>query len=274
MRKGLLLLIAISCWEAGALTSPPNRVLARVNDEPIFQTDLERYERDRHTPPGDAAAQAQALENLILFRIAVQEARKANLDREPQVRHEMERALYSAYLHETLKLSNVAPQDSDLKAYYEKFPLVKVRHLFVLHRTPEQKKRAEQVLKEIETGLKQKVPFEKLVLKYSQDKNPVTRGELDDRGAHNFPPHFYEKVLALKKNEISAPIEFLESTHYFQRLDTKPFANATATYQAYLRSRWTDEQVGAGLHEKLKTLRTSAKVEILTGPMTSGESKP
>jgi len=76
-----------------------------------------------------AAESIPTAEKELLFQRAVQAARKEGLDQQPEVKSEIDQALYRAFLRNRLAANakELEPSPDDVKAEYEKSPLVKIR---------------------------------------------------------------------------------------------------------------------------------------------------
>lgn len=245
------------------------RVVARVNGEPVFSHELLR------PAPLDSANLSSLetkneLDRLIFFHLALQEARRLGVDRDPAVRNEMNRVLYRGYLEKKLTASKgtLSPSDSEIVALYEKSPLVRLRHLFLVAKNQTQHMAALKTIKKIRSALKENKGFKELVLLYSQDPSAPLGGDLGFRGFQALPEPIYTVAIQLKMGEVSSPIEFQGAIHLVQLLDRKRYQNVGAPYLARLKGVLQKEKEAKLLASLLGGLRKNAKIEIMPETMS------
>ncbi len=239
-----------------ALAAPGQGFVAKVNGERIEDKELTPF----LAQPGTGTA----LERAILFHIALQDARKQGLDKEPQVKQALEKVLYQAYVERLLAQSagEVAPSTAELTAAYTKNPLVRVRHLVLLARDEYERKRAEKTLTVIISELKKGTPFRDLILRYSQDESAKMGGDLDMMSQDRLPPFYSDSLPRLKKGEVSSPVFSNGAFHLVQLLDRKSFSDAPASYHTQLEAQIQKEREIALITKRLEHLRDQAKVEF------------
>lgn len=248
---------------SSAFSSLPNAIIGRVNDVPVLESDLDLL------PKG--LDQDEKMDRLVLFHLAVQEAKKLGLDQSVEAQRTINKVLYEAYLKVMSKKAQMRlePTEEDLKRYYETAPLLRVRHLVLFAQTPSEKENAEKKLKQIDTALNGKAQFRDLIFKYSQDESARTGGDLDFRGKHSLSKLFYTGLLELEQNAVSKPIFLDGAFHLFQWTEKKPFPEIPATYREYLRSELRKETTDRLLKDALSTLRKTARIEM---PLVKGKN--
>lgn len=246
-----------------AAAPPP---LARVNGEPIYEADLQGIGDENES-------RERRLERLVLFRLAVQEARRAGIEKDAQAKKEIERALYRRFLEKTLEASGrtLVPSEKELRAAYEATPLVRLRHLALFIRNDRERQDAERKLSAIRKALASGRDFKSLVLEHSQDPGARFAGDLDFRGVHNLPGPIYEAALRLAPDQVSEPIRFDGALHLVQRIDRQSFDSAPATYKSLLENRLRREAESRALESRLAALKKAAKIEILEGNGSGGQ---
>jgi parvulin-like peptidyl-prolyl isomerase len=240
----------------GAISSP---IVAKVNGQPIYETEL-KAEMDSHLD--DKSNREEVLDRLILFRLALQDAQHQGIDRDPNVRKEMEKILYQNYLERKIKESgqSLEPTEAEIRNYYRDRPLLRLRHLVLDAETSEERSEAAKTLATISAQLKEGVEFKDLVIKYSDDEAGHS-GDLDFRGAHNLPEAFYDVVKNLKKGEVSQPVEIQGAWHLFQMVESKDFGEAPAAYLQFLRVKLRNHRTERYLASLLQELSRTAKIE-------------
>lgn len=237
----------------------PRGVVARVNGTLIQEEDIAKFEDYRTAPRADL------IERAVLFQLAVEQAKKRGIEKEVKIQKEVDKVLYQGFLNSVLreKGQNLIPTSDEVKAFYQENPLFRVSHLVLLSDTPEKKKSAMAIVKKIQKGLEQKVPFKTLVLKYSEDEGARFGGDLDFRGVHDLSPDFYKVLKALKIGAVSEPLVLDGSIHFIQWTNQKPFMEVPESYLSYIKARLRREKELLALSYSLSDLRKEAKVEVL-----------
>jgi parvulin-like peptidyl-prolyl isomerase len=258
-----------SLYMAQTLSAAPT-VAARINGKPILETELTRWiERDREK--GRSTSRAEALERLILFRLSLDEAHRRKLEKRPEVKEAVDRALYKGFLDDLKAKAggSFQPSQEELKALYQESPLVRVRHLVLLTDTEEAAKKAQGKLKQINQQLAEGEDFKAVVLKHSEDPSThLNAGDLDFRGKDSLEDPFYSIARALKPGEVSGPIHHSGGIHILQLLETKPFESAFAPYLSYLEETFREDKERVFLENALASLKRKAKIEITGAPAT------
>jgi hypothetical protein len=233
-----------------------SEIVARVNGEPILEEELKKQFPELGPKEG--------LEKMILYKLALQQAREQGVDKRPEVLSETNKVLYRAYLKEASAKGALLPNDSELEAYYSAYPFFRLRHLVLYERNPKEKEQSEKTLEKIQASLKRNASFKTLVLKYSQDESAKFAGDLDFRGVNSLPEIFFEATQNLKEGQVSEPIHYQGAVHLLQVTSRKSFREIPATYREYLRSRLIHERELAFLKSHLQGLREKSKIVILS----------
>ncbi len=263
----IALKLILLCYSSQLVAST---IIGKVNGESIssdeLKAELESSETNAATLNLEARATAEkaALDKIISFRLAVQSAKKSHLDKNPQVKREIDKILYKAYLDELLRSAKIDldPTDQQLQKSYEARPLLRLRHMVLFNKTPEQKAETEKTLGIVKEKLAKGGDFKDLVIAYNQDPSAPPAGDLDFRGPFNLNQIFYEKALLLKQNEVSVPIETKDGVHLIQMVERQPFTAIPSTYQEYLRNQIRSERSNTYLATLLGDLKKKAKVKI------------
>ncbi len=221
-------------------------VVAKVNGEPIYRSELSRAGRN---------AEGDPLERAILFHLAAQNARREKLDADPEVKYELSKVLYKAYVDRKLAGARIAldPSDREVQLYYEENPLVRVRRL-----TLDSSDDLGIVRKKLSEGK----DFKTLVLEYAHDEAGRAESEPAFRGVENLPSEIYGPALKLKPGEVSEPIKADTSFRLVQLLERKPFAEAPPDYKDMLRTRLRQQREDRFLSSIFEQLKSSAKIEV------------
>ncbi len=240
--------------------NPPtsSTIVARVNGEPIYETDL--------GSDVNGETRQDKLKKAIQYQLIIQEAKRRGLERTPEVQSELNKLLYKKFidLERKNQKQKLTPTEKDLHVYYGRLPLIRIHHLVLNRRTETEKQLADLALEQIKKEIKAGTPFEQICSQFSQDSSALFDGDTDFRGPHNFPEDLYLKIRALPKKTPSDPIEIGKTTHFFEWFDKKPFTSAPASYLQFLQSRYEQEQERALFSKLVEDLESNAKLEPLT----------
>jgi parvulin-like peptidyl-prolyl isomerase len=206
-----------------------------------------------------------AVDEALLFSLAVEEAKRLNLDQQPEVKKRLDNVLYEEYVGRTLESlgTKLEPSEDELKTAYEASPLIRLRHLAV---PAESAEKIPKVITVVQDKLKRGAEFQKLVMEYSEDDSAPFGGDTDFRGPHNFPAEFYLATVKLKKGEISQPLYSNGGFHLFQLMDKKSYDEAFPVYRVYLRNELIAERKQALLSDILKSLSSKTEKEAVAKP--------
>lgn len=241
-------------------------VVARVNDKEIRLSDLE--EAKKALPPQilqQDKGQGKVFEflrrNFVMAQLLVQAAKKADLEKDPTVKKQLDRMkdniLAQAYL---AKIVGPAVTEGSLKAAYDEYVKnhpkdvkeTKARHILV-----KDEKFAKSLLKKIKDG----ADFHKVAREHSIDKQSGKEGgDLGYFTEETMVPAFAEAAKKLKPGEMSqAPVKTDFGWHLIKVDDRRK-----------LRPKSLDEmrqELGAKLQNEaaekaVKKLEDAAKIEL------------
>lgn len=248
-------LIFVATWALGSQASPP---IASLNGQEITEAEA------RALFPEEDLQSAAAIERVILFKLAVEAAKKEKLENDPEVRLDIERALYRGFLEKKARenAASVEVSEAELKVLYAKEPLVRLRHLYLPAANPAQRVRAKKLLKRVKREAEQGKSFEKLVLKHSKDASRSWGGDTDFKGVNSLPPLFYQEALRIPEGKISDPLETSEGLHLFQLVRRQAYADASAVYLGFLKNKERARKEAALLSAALSDLKQDARIEI------------
>ena len=160
----------------------------------------------------------QIKEEVIAREIFMQEAKNRGLDASDDYKAQLELAKQTILIRELFAdfQKKSAVTDADVKAEYDKFVAANggkeyhARHILV-----ETKEQAEAILASLKKGGK----FEDIAKKQSKDPGSgANGGDLDWAAPGNYVKEFSDAMVALKKGEVSAPVQSQFGFHII-RLD-------------------------------------------------------
>ncbi len=203
----------------------------------------------------------EALERYLLYRLAITKAEQEGLSQTDTFKKKRDKLLYNEFLQSELAKNSqqISPSEVEIKAEYDKHPLYRVFHLVLKGEatTPENKKKIADIQKQIAQGVR----FEKLILKYSEDRASAFRGDLDYKGIHNISKEFYSALQSVKKDIVTEPIVLDGATHLLQWTDKKAYADAPVSYVSYLKAALQKQNETVLLRTRLKELLKTATIE-------------
>jgi peptidyl-prolyl cis-trans isomerase C len=254
MLKLSILLSVLGCSFLFSASSS-SLILGKVNGEPLLLEDLNKENKDQ--------TQEEKIKKAIQYRLIVQEAKKRGLERTPEIQSEIDKLLYKKFIEQERKSQKkqFSPSEAELSRFYEKYPLLRIRHLSLSKKTETEKQVASLATDEIQREIKKGTPFDQLCTQFSQDSSALFGGDSDFRGPHNFPEELYLKIRSLSRNQVSDPIELGATVHFFQWVEKKPFVSAPASYLQFLQSRFENQKERALLSELLTDLEKNAVIE-------------
>lgn len=212
------------------------QVVAKVGNQVItlkeFKSEYQRAKNNMVAMPYSPTPK-EFLEDIIRFKVGLQEAKKKQITKIPEVKLKMEQELYKALLEVELakKVEAIRISDKEVAEFYNKYPNVRSSHIlikFPADATPAQiseaQNRANKIYNEV---LKSKRPFFELVQLYSEDPiSKVSGGDLGFQSIINIHPNYYANANKLKVGDTSPPIRTKFGFHIIRKTGVQDFKNA------------------------------------------------
>jgi len=197
-------------------------------------------------------------ERLIQRELLIQEAKKAGLEKKPEIAAQAEAArqnvYVNAYLQDYVKKNPIS--DAQLKAQYETIKTqlgnteYKARHILVV---------AEADAKAIIDNLKKGAKFDELAKQSIDPGSKDKGGELDWASAGNFVKPFSDALTALTKGKYTEnPVKSDFGYHVIMLDDTRPLA--VPAFEE-IKPRLLQQAQGQQINKLVDGLRAKAKVE-------------
>ena len=244
---------------APALAAAASPRVATVNGVAIPKSYVEiivKAQTQQGTPDNDQLRSA-ITERLIEMQILAQEAKKKKLDRDPELKAQLDvqrmQALANAYVQDFLDKHPVS--DAAAKAEYDKLRAksgetdYKARHILL-----DTESEARDVIAKLKSGEK----FEELA-KLSKDNGTKDKGgELDWSTPDSFVKPFSDALVKLQKGQYTeTPVQTKFGWHVIQLDDTRP-----AQYPAFdeVKDQLKQNMQQPALVDAVKALREKAKV--------------
>jgi parvulin-like peptidyl-prolyl isomerase len=185
--------------------------LARVNGETISLEDFNRmYHENLKFFQQQSPTKKNVLDDIIKRELAIQEAKKEGLDRDPEVMERMNNVLYQALVEKKLTKSveEIHVTDSEAKSFYEKNPEIRTSHIFIavpIDAPAAAQKKAYDEIKKIydEHILGGKEGFAEVAQKYSQGPTALMGGDVGYQNRDHLDPDYYKAALSLSTGKVS-----------------------------------------------------------------------
>ncbi|MBL7715893.1 MAG: peptidylprolyl isomerase [Bdellovibrionales bacterium] len=242
--------------------------LAKVNSTVITQEDLEKRYKDnqRFLLPRNTGKKA-FLEELIKRELAIQEAKKMNLDKDPEIIDRMNTVLFQAFVERKLakELEKIQVSESDAKEFYKKNPEIRTSHIWVPISPDapeaEQKKAMEKIKNIQDKYLKPgKMSFAEVAQRESSGPAAPMGGDIDYQTKDRLDPAYYAEALRLgSPGKVGGIIRTPFGFHIIKVTAIRPWEEADKG----LARRLLIEEKKTQSYEKLMAdLRKQAKVSV------------
>jgi parvulin-like peptidyl-prolyl isomerase len=197
-----------------------------------FKSEYERAKANMAALPY-APTQKQFLEDMIRFKVGLQEARKKQITKIPEVKLKMEQELYKALLEVEVakKVEAIRIKDAEVINYYKSNPNIRTSHILIRYpvdATPAQiseaQNRATKIYNEV---IKSKRPFFELVQLYTEDDiTKPSGGDLGFQSNINLNSNYYTTANKMKIGDTSLPIRSKFGFHIIRKTGVQDFKNA------------------------------------------------
>jgi len=207
MNRTLAALLFLAVFSPAALPAapPPDPVLARVGDEPVTASQLEREFTDRHAGHarflGGESEVREFLDKVIDRRLLLQEAYRLGLDRVPAVATAADAWAENKAVEWLLDREITArarPSEAAIRAAWEERTTTLYRVSQIVVATREE---AERLAAELRAG----ADFGELAREHSTARSRFAHGALGEVGWGTMSPEWEAVVFALAPGETSAP---------------------------------------------------------------------
>ena len=280
----LCLVAFVGCKEKGAAVAKTGeqkgQVLAEVNGTAITTED---YKKEVELLPPylkpmteTADGRKEMIDSMIVRELVMQEAKKAGIDKSPEVMGRLEdlkkRVVIEAYWKQKVE-EQAKITDADLQKFYdqnkEKFKTgdqIKASHILL-----KTEKEAQDVLAQLKAGGK----FEDLARKYSVDPAGAKGGDLGWFGKGSMIPEFEKVAFALKEGETSGIVKTKFGYHVI-KLTGKRAAGVLplAEVKDQIKAALLPERQQEIFKKMREDLKKNAKYSVKEDALKSLDSKP
>jgi parvulin-like peptidyl-prolyl isomerase len=265
--KKLGLGLSVFAFAGAAHAAVDSDVVAEVNGKKITKEDFDRRYKENiqfftYGPPTKEAV----LNDIINFELAVQEAKKEGLDKDPTVQERMGTVLYQALVEKKLadKFKGVVDvKEDEARDYCKKNPALRISHIYVPLGRAALKSETEEANKKIK-ALQAKLAstsFEKVVASNpDQGASAMSGGDIGYATKVQLDPSLYAEARRLSVGEVSKkPVRSQLGLHIVKLTGVQDCKNINMP-------EWQrmvfDEKRAKIFQEYLSSLRSQGKVSV------------
>jgi parvulin-like peptidyl-prolyl isomerase len=260
MKQLILALIALTCTDGFA------QVLATVGGKKItveeLNQKLEEVRKQALNPP----TPEQFLEDLVRYKIGIQEAEKMKLQADPLVKERFDQVLYNSLLEKQLgtKVEQIKITEQEMKDFYKKNPELRLASIMIdikTNATTEERELAQKRALEIfEDVRKSKRPFDELVKLYSDDvATKEIGGDIGYQSRVTLLPMIYDAATGMKVGEVKGLLETKTGFHIIKLLDRRAYDLAD---KRQIRAALFDDKRAKLFNEYFEKLKKQYPIEI------------
>lgn len=183
------------------------KAVATVNGKAISQDYFNRkFNENARYLNLQALNRKTFLDDLIRRELALQEARKLGIDKDPSVVERMDTVLYQALVEKKLagEFEKITVSDDQAKSFYDKNPEIRTSHIFV--NVPpgaskeEENKALERIKKIRDQHLRtEKMTFSEAAQRFSEGPEAAMGGDMDYQTKDRLDPTYYSAAVKLGK---------------------------------------------------------------------------
>ncbi len=208
-----ILLSAIVTFSFLGFSKVEDPVVATVNGKEIRKSTLLSYHKQNlnFVQSNKKVTLESSLNDLIDRMIGIDNAKKVNVHKRPEVVKKMNDIVYHAYISDKLTplLKKIKITDKEIKAYYKKYPEYKTSQILLRLRTvpssqevSEAMANAQKIYNEV---IQKPNNFEKFAQKYSQTATAATGGDIGYQPKVRLTPEYYEAIKGKRVGYITKP---------------------------------------------------------------------
>ncbi|MGZ3694187.1 MAG: peptidylprolyl isomerase [Bdellovibrionota bacterium] len=243
--------------------------VADVNGKKITKEDFDRRYKENisffnYTEP----TKANVLDSIIKFEIAVQEAKRLGLDKDPQVKERMDAVLYQSLVDKQLSekfKGAVDITEKEARDYCQRNPAIRLSHVYVGLKPTALKTEeasARQRIKEAQDALAKGEKFEKVVANYSEGYSASTGGDTGFVTKMQIDPAIYAEARKLSVGQVAkAPVRSQLGLHIVKLTAIQDCNSKTMNIPEWQRMVFDEKRVKI-LDNYLSSLRSKSKISV------------
>lgn len=266
-KLSLVLSLALLAISVNTALSAPNDAAAVINGKEITKEDFDRRYKEniqifKFTPP----TKANVMNDIVNFELAVQEAKRLGLDKDPQVAERVNAVLYQSLIEKQLsdKFKQVVDvTEKEARDFCRRNPAVRTSHVYVSLKPAALKSEEEAAMKKIreaQSALAGGMSFEQVVAKYSEGFATGSGGDIGYQSKDKLDPTYYMEARKLKPGGVTnQPVRSQFGLHIIKLAGVQDCGSINIP-------EWQrmvfDEKRAKIFEEYLGGLRSKAKVSI------------
>jgi len=251
---------------ASTAPEPEDIIVATVNGRNITLDQLqESFAAKLLQPSNKKISPESVLNNLIDRDVAVENAYKEGLDKDPFVQERFKDLLQSTYVTKTLgdEVSELQVTDKEVEKYYKNHKEMRTSNILIRIQavpSPQELKEAFEKIESIyEEANKKPEKFEELAKNHSQIANRDNGGDMGFLPAASFAPEYFEAINGKSVGYITPPIRTQFGYHIVKVTGIKDFKDINKDmYKKIL----FDQKRDAMVEDLFKSLKKKASVKI------------
>ncbi len=267
MRKPWKIIIALMLFAPGAFAALDANTVADINGKPLTKEEFDRrYKENIQIFKYDVPTKSNILNDIINFELAVQEARRLGLDKNPRVQEQMSAVLYQALVDQQLAekfRGAVDVTEKETRDYCRRNPAVRFSHVYVALKPAPLKAEEEAAKKKIaeaQAALAKGMAFEKVVAQFSEGYSSASGGDTGFVTKVQIDPTLYMEARKLSVGQMAkGPIRSQLGLHLVKLTGVQDCS--TINIPEWQRIVF-DEKRAKIFKDYLGSLRSKAKVSI------------
>ena len=266
LRKTSLFVAALLSVCTLAHAAVDGDIIANINGKALSKKEFDRRYKEnvlifKFTPP----TKASVLNDIINFELAVEEAKKQGLDKNPDIQERINAVLYQALVEHALsdkfkKAVNVTEEEA--RDFCNRYPEIRTSHIYIpLKQTAlkAEEEKAYQKIRAAEKELNSGTAFEKVVAEYSDGYATTAGGDIGFQTKDKLDPTYFDTAAKLSVGDVSKIIRSQFGLHIIKLTDKKSCKDINIP--EFQRMVY-DEKRGKIFSDYLSGLRSKAKVSI------------
>jgi len=182
--------------------------LARIHNTVITLEDFnKKYKESLRFFQSQQPTKQTLLDNMIKRELAIKEAKRLELDKDPEVIDRINTVLFNALLEKKLSkdFESIHVSDDEAESFYSHNPEIRTSHIFIALRpdaTPDEQKKAYNKAKKIyddyfSNGKAATNSFAEIAQSFSEGPTAASGGDLDYQTRDRLDPAYYEAAIKL-----------------------------------------------------------------------------
>lgn len=241
--------------------------LAKINGTSITLEDFNnKYRENLKYFQFKTPTKRGVLDDLIKRELAIQEAKKIGLDKDPEVIDRMNTVLYHALIDKKLSkdFENIKITDAEAKDYYGQNPEVRTSHIFIVlppNASKDDEKKAYERMSKVQAALGGgKMSFAEVAQRFSDGAAAPMGGDIDYQTRDKLDPAYYETVLKLKTpGKVSGVVRTQFGLHIIKLTAVRPWDEVD---KGLVKRQLFDERRTKVFENYMDQLRKQAKVTV------------